>query len=286
MWHNYNTKAYLLGKLLLAPRLVYFDDSRLNALDPGAKSSDPNRTGYTIAVLIGDDHKSASDVFTLSNGMYGGSWYDGIQLPVHELPDCVRDANLCSSKVSHADAVAIAAANGLKISESSASFTIDFASSSGNGWAWFVQSTDETPTTECKQGTVSTMEINITTSKTSSVKSVCYFRPIPLENDGKVTVLQKPEVQTLIGKYNVGEVQLKALKFSYIQDKGFMERLLPIFKGKDIGCIIILKTPEVSKVYVEDENLQTFEELDYQTFNQYLNKASTADRQLFLDNLH
>jgi hypothetical protein len=109
---------------------------------------------------------------------------------------------------------------------------------------------------------------------------------IPIENDGKETVLQKPEVQLLISQYGANQVQLKALKFSYIQDTNFMERLLPIYKGRDIGCIIVLTTPGMSRVYIEDEKLNTFEELDYQTFTDYLNKASSADRNLFLSNLH
>jgi hypothetical protein len=109
---------------------------------------------------------------------------------------------------------------------------------------------------------------------------------IPIENDGKITVLQKPEVQALLSHYRYVDVQLKALKFSYIQDKGFMERLLPLYKGRDIGCIIVLTTPGESRVYIEDEKLQTFEELDFKTFSDYLNKASPADRQLFLENLH
>jgi peptidoglycan hydrolase-like protein with peptidoglycan-binding domain len=122
----------------------------------------------------------------------------------------------------------------------------------------------------------------------AQVKANCVLQSegLPLENDGKITVLQKPEVQALIAKYNDTNIHLRALKFDYIQDKGFMERLLPIYKGRDIGCIIVLETPGESKVYVEDEKLQTFEELDYAAFQNYLNQASPADKQLFLDNLH
>ena len=109
---------------------------------------------------------------------------------------------------------------------------------------------------------------------------------LPLENEGKITVLQRLDVQRLISEYNYKDVHLKALKFDYIEDKGFLYRLLPIYKGRDIGCIIVLETPGFSKVYIEDEKLQTFEELDYNTFSNYLSQASSSDRQLFLDNLH
>jgi len=105
------------------------------------------------------------------------------------------------------------------------------------------------------------------------------------EYKGKIKVLQKPEVLNLIGKYQYKDVSIKALEFKYIQDKDFVHRLLPAYKDKEIGCIILLDTPGEDKVYLEDEELETFEELDYHTFAQYLEQVSPADRQLFYDNL-
>jgi PKD repeat protein len=107
----------------------------------------------------------------------------------------------------------------------------------------------------------------------------------PVENEGKITVLQRPDVLSLISQYNYKDVHIRALEFQYIQDKNFLGRLLPTYKGRDIGCIIILDTPGGSRVYLEDDKLNTFEQMDYAVFQQYLNAASSADRQLFLDNL-
>ncbi len=105
------------------------------------------------------------------------------------------------------------------------------------------------------------------------------------EYKGKLKVLQKPEVLALIGKYQYKDVSIKALEFKYIQDKEFVHRLLPMHQDKEIGCIIVLETPGEDKVYLEDEALETFAELDYQIFARQLEQVSQADRKLFYDNL-
>ncbi|MBI4067444.1 hypothetical protein HY407_03600 [Candidatus Gottesmanbacteria bacterium] len=106
-----------------------------------------------------------------------------------------------------------------------------------------------------------------------------------IENEGKIKILQRPEVLDLISKYQYKDVTIKALEFKYIKDEGFVDRLLPAYKDKEIGCIIVLETPGEKRVYLEDEKLETFEELDYQTFLQSLDSVSDADRQLFIANL-
>ena len=106
-----------------------------------------------------------------------------------------------------------------------------------------------------------------------------------IEYKGILKVLQKPEALNLISKYKYQDVNIKALEFKYIKDADFVHRLLPAFKDRKIGCIIVLDTPGVDKVYLEDESLDTFEELDYQTFANYLEQATPADREMFHSNL-
>jgi len=106
-----------------------------------------------------------------------------------------------------------------------------------------------------------------------------------IEYKGKLTVLQKPEVLDLIGKYQYKDVTIKALEFKYIQDKEFVNRLLPQYRDREIGCIIILETPKEKLVFLEDEKLETFEQMDYKLFDKQLDRISPADRQIFLDNL-
>lgn len=107
-----------------------------------------------------------------------------------------------------------------------------------------------------------------------------------IEYKGKIKVLQKPEVIKLIEQYPYKDVSIKALEFKYIQDKEFVHRLLPMYANKEIGCIIVLDTPGEDKVYLEDEDLETFEEFDYQTFANLLKQVSSDDRSLFYNNLN
>ncbi len=106
-----------------------------------------------------------------------------------------------------------------------------------------------------------------------------------IEYKGKLKVLQKPEVLALVKKYPYKDVTIKALEFKYIQDKQYVHRLLPAYSDQEIGCIIVLDTPGEDKVYLENEELNTFRELDYQTFARNLEQVSQADRQTFYDNL-
>ncbi len=106
-----------------------------------------------------------------------------------------------------------------------------------------------------------------------------------IEYKGKLKVLQKPEVLALISKYQYKDVSIKALEFKYIEDKDFVHRLLPVYKDREIGCIIVLETPGEKKVYLEDEKLDTFEELNYKTFEEDLGSVGEKDRRLFTENL-
>lgn len=118
----------------------------------------------------------------------------------------------------------------------------------------------------------------------SEAKLFCHMTSAE-EYKGKIKVLQKPEVIKLIAQYRYKDVSIKALEFKYIQDKEYVHRLLPDYQDKKIGCIILLVTPGGDKVYLEDENLNTFDELDYQTFVHYLDRVNPADKKLFYDNL-
>ncbi len=106
-----------------------------------------------------------------------------------------------------------------------------------------------------------------------------------IEYKGKITVLQKPEVLSLISKYQYKDVSIKALEFTLIKNEGFVDRLLPQYKDREIGCIIILDTPNEKMVFLEDEDLETFEQMDYKLFDKQLDQVSPADKQLFLENL-
>ncbi len=118
----------------------------------------------------------------------------------------------------------------------------------------------------------------------AEAKLLCHMTSAE-EYEGKIKVLQKPDVISLISQYEYKDMSIKALEFKYIKDTDYVHRLLPGYKNEEIGCIIVLDTPGQDKVYLEDEELETFEELDYKTFVGYLEQVSPADRKLFYDNL-
>ena len=105
------------------------------------------------------------------------------------------------------------------------------------------------------------------------------------EYKGKITVLQKPEVLALISRYQYKDGSIKALEFELLHSEGFADRLLPQYKGGEIGCVIVLETPNEKMVLLEDENLETFEQMDYKLFDKQLDQVNPADKQLFLENL-
>ncbi len=106
-----------------------------------------------------------------------------------------------------------------------------------------------------------------------------------IEYKGKLKVLQKTEVLEMISRYSYKDVSVKALEFKYIEDKAFVNRLLPQYANTEIGCIIVVETPNEKKVYLEDEELETFEQMDYKVFDNNLSKVSESDRKLFEENL-
>jgi hypothetical protein len=115
-----------------------------------------------------------------------------------------------------------------------------------------------------------------------------------IENEGKIKILQRSEVLEMIRPYAYQDVSVKALEFGKVRgftsDTAFAQwfaRYLERGDGRkrEIGCIIVVETPGPKKVYLEDEKLEVFEELDYAVFEHYLERVNPADRKLFLDNL-
>lgn len=115
-------------------------------------------------------------------------------------------------------------------------------------------------------------------------KLFCYSNAV-IENKGKIKVLQRPDVEQFIAPYKYSDVSIKALDFHYIEDPDFVDRLLPNYQHRDIGCIIIVETPVGKLVFLEDENLEVFEAIDSATFDSYLASASQDDRQTFMQSI-
>ena len=155
------------------------------------------------------------------------------------------------------------------------------ASSFTSGSTWYECSRPVKARLSVVHGQIGWSKIFVPTDK-SETDLFCHGAGV-IEYKGKLTVLRRPEVLALISKYAYKDIRIKALEFKYIQDKDFVHRLLLQYKDKMIGCIILLETPNERKVYLEDEALETFEELDYKVFEGYLSQVSGSDKQLFLE---
>jgi len=78
------------------------------------------------------------------------------------------------------------------------------------------------------------------------------FRPI--EEEGKIKVLQTPEVQALVQKYGRQHVHIGALDIDLIRHTAFIEKIYPSL-AENTGCIIIAHAGNEGYVYREDKNL-------------------------------
>jgi hypothetical protein len=130
-------------------------------------------------------------------------------------------------------------------------------------------------------------------SDPAEAKLFCYSTAA-IENEGKVKILQRSEVLKMIRPYAYQDVSVKALEFGKVKgftsDKVFAQWFAQYLERSDgrkreVGCIIVVETPGPKKVYLEDEKLEIFEEMDYAVFEHYLTRVNSADRRLFLDNL-
>lgn len=106
-----------------------------------------------------------------------------------------------------------------------------------------------------------------------------------IEDKGKVIVANRPEVKQLVRTYGRKGVIIKALEFADIKDKDFLKRLLGDHYS-ELGCIIYVSYPGGQQVYLENEKLAVFEQLDSRVFTQWLHSASEQDIERFNNNLH
>ncbi len=74
------------------------------------------------------------------------------------------------------------------------------------------------------------------------------------EAEGKVKVVNTPEVQELIKKYGVNNVHIRALDIDLVEDIEFIKQIHPNFK-EQTGCIIIVHAGDDGYVYQEDKQL-------------------------------
>ncbi len=105
------------------------------------------------------------------------------------------------------------------------------------------------------------------------------------EDEGKVKLAQRPEVEALVGKFGRKGVIIRALEFQDVQDKAFLKGLLGD-NYVELGCIIEVAYPDGRYVYLENDKLDVIQRLDGAQFDQWLRAAPADDVQKYYRHLH
>jgi len=105
-------------------------------------------------------------------------------------------------------------------------------------------------------------------------------------------ILRRNDVRETIGQYSPSNAWVKALGHTYIQDKDYLNRILPAYSKVKIDCIIVVHSPEGTRFFIENgENHETHKDHQYQEvpsseFLASLNNASDSDITNFWLSLH
>ena len=131
-----------------------------------------------------------------------------------------------------------------------------------------------------------------------------YFQPTNLEDLEKycredyiieyhaaIEILKRPEVDQAIGKFDHTEAWVKVLNAQYIQDKDYLNRIVPNYSHLKIHCIIVFHSPEENRFFIEvhedEDHNAGFEyiEIPAEEFFQSLNNAPNHDIHTFWLNI-
>lgn len=107
-----------------------------------------------------------------------------------------------------------------------------------------------------------------------------------IEYHAILDVLELPATQSLIKEHGPEHVLVQALKYDHIQERAYIERLLPAHKDVKIGCIIVVTVPDEKLYLLEDEGGGDYVNIPQPEFESYLAAASAADREKFWSSLH
>lgn len=77
------------------------------------------------------------------------------------------------------------------------------------------------------------------------VSSVIEYRAV-------IDILKRDDVSSVISRYPTTRAWIKALSHKYIEDKAFLQRILPAYSHLNIDCIIVVHSPEGTRFFVEN----------------------------------
>lgn len=103
-----------------------------------------------------------------------------------------------------------------------------------------------------------------------------------IEYDAVIRILQRPDVAEVIEAYDPSEAWVKVLNYQLIEDRQYLERILPNYNDINIHCIVVVHSPEGQRFFLEDDDQDDrFIEVDSTEFLASLNRATDDDVNAF-----
>lgn len=113
-----------------------------------------------------------------------------------------------------------------------------------------------------------------------------------IEYRAVIDILKREDVSNTISKYGSVRSSVKALGHTYINDKEYLNRILPDYNSVTIDCIIVVNSPEGTRFFIENGDVHDshddhkYIEVPSDEFLVSLNKASDEDVTAFWLGLH
>lgn len=106
-----------------------------------------------------------------------------------------------------------------------------------------------------------------------------------IEYHAAIEVYEMPGIKAEIDTYSTDEAWVSPLNYAYVEDKDFINRILPLYTDINIHCIIRVHLPNGDRFFLEDGDVEHhFIEVSEQDFLTSLNQASKDDVETFWSN--
>lgn len=112
-----------------------------------------------------------------------------------------------------------------------------------------------------------------------------------IEYRSVLDILRKPWVERLIARHSPRAAWVRALHHDYIQDKEYLDLILPAFDAERVDCVILVRSPERDVFFVEyaprheGHSEHRYVRLSERAFRASLDAAPAVERAAFWDNL-
>jgi len=105
-----------------------------------------------------------------------------------------------------------------------------------------------------------------------------------IEYHAVLDILKRQDVIEVIDKYDSSLAWVKVLNYEYIQDKDYIDKILPDYSDVDIHCVVVVHSPEGDRFFLE-KGEHDYIEVPSDEFLSSLNSASDEDVNTFWLNL-